>query len=451
MKKLFSLLLVLLVLGLVAGLSFLFFFKLEGQPPVLEKVVLKEPLGKKAQATLVLFDKRSGLREVKIYLKQGKQEKLLFERTYPVDIVWGSKTKAQELKVSFEPLKLGFRSGKARLIIAARDASWRNGLKGNTLIWEKEVLLDLESPRIVVLSPIHYLVPGGSNLVVYKISEPVRRQGVVINGRSFTGYQLKEHPHKFFCLVALPIDQQEISQMYVEAEDLAGNVSRLPVAYYVRKKRYRHDVINISDAFLKRKMPEFLERYPDIPRDDLLKAFIYVNTVLRQKNNQEIAQIAHHSKITEFYVDKPFLRLPKAATRALFGDHRTYYYHGRKIGTAVHLGLDWASIARAPVPAAATGKVIFADYLGIYGNTIIIDHGLGLFTLYAHLAGFSVAPGDLVKRGQLIAYTDTTGLAGGDHLHFAVLVQGVFVEPIEWLDPHWVKTRILDKFKAPAP
>jgi murein DD-endopeptidase MepM/ murein hydrolase activator NlpD len=233
--------------------------------------------------------------------------------------------------------------------------------------------------------------------------------------------------------------------MVIEAVDLAGNQAELPVPYYLKKKKYRRDTIRITDRFLQKKMPEFWERYAEIPKDNLLEAFLYVNTKLRAKNNREISDLCRESRLERFYATVPLVRLPRSATRSLFGDHRTYYYRGQKIGEAVHLGVDLASVAASPVPAAAEGTVIFADYLGIYGNTIIIDHGLGLFTLYAHLAGFTVSEGDHVKRGQLIAYTDTTGLAGGDHLHFGTLVQGVFVDPIEWFDPHWIKTRITDK------
>jgi murein DD-endopeptidase MepM/ murein hydrolase activator NlpD len=268
---------------------------------------------------------------------------------------------------------------------------------------------------------------------------------VRIDDHFFKGYALPDFPGAFYALVALPLEKKTITQMRVEAVDLAGNKAHLPVAFYLRKKRYRKDTIRISDQFLERKMPEFWSRYEEIPRESPLKAFIYVNSELRRRNNEEIRKLCGESRLEKFYGIKPFLALPRAATRARFGDHRTYYYRGQKIGEAVHLGLDLASLAGAPVPAAAEGQVIFADYLGIYGNTIILDHGLGLFTLYAHLSGFTVSEGDHVKRGQLIGYTDTTGLAGGDHLHFGTLVQGIFVDPVEWLDPRWVRTRIVEK------
>ncbi len=447
MKRLFTIFVFTLVLVIVAALSVLLLYKFEGTPPQLKRAWVPEVLGRKAEISLELADTRSGLRSVRVYLVQKRHAVLLFQKDFPVDPVWGSQVKDQTFQIRFAPLKQGFKDGEAEIVLEARDASWRNRLHGNVFRAKKKVILDLTSPRVVVLSPLHYLMPGGSNLVIYRISETTKRQGVQLNNLFFQGYPLKGHPGVFVSLVALPVDQTSISKFEVIAEDRAGNVSELPIPYYLRRKHYRHDVIYISDSFLKRKMPEFMARYPDIPKGNLLKAFIWVNTNLRKENNRQISEITRQSKVKGFYLKGAFLRLPHAATRALFGDQRTYYYHRQKIGFARHLGIDLASVAGAPVPAAAAGKVIFADYLGIYGNTVIIDHGYGLFSLYAHLAGFVISVGDEVKRGQLIGYTDTTGLAGGDHLHFSVLVQGVFVEPQEWLDPQWVRTRILQKLK----
>ncbi len=447
MKRILSILLLLVVLLVVIGLSALFFYKFEGTPPKILRLSIPPYLGRKAQISLTVADTRSGLREILVVLSQKGHQEVIFHEEFPVDRLRGSAVREKSFEISFSPLKQGFRSGEALLLIQITDGSWRNGLKGNSLVAKKKVVLDLDSPRIVVLSSLHYLVPGGSNLVVYRLSEKVRTHGVRIDELFFKGYELTDYPGAYFALVALPINKKSVSNMVIEAVDLAGNKADLPVPYYLKRKRYRRDIIRISDGFLKKKMPEFLERYPEIPHESLLKAFIYVNTALRAKNNQQIAEICRESRTDNFYVTKALLRLPRSATRSLFGDYRTYYYGKEKIGEAIHLGIDLASLAGAPVPAAAEGEVVFADYLGIYGNTIIIDHGLGFFTLYAHLAGFTVSEGDHVKRGQLIAYTDTTGLAGGDHLHFGTVVQGVFVDPIEWFDPQWVRTRITQKLE----
>ena len=91
--------------------------------------------------------------------------------------------------------------------------------------------------------------------------------------------------------------------------------------------------------------------------------------------------------------------------------------------------------------------MIFNDYLGIYGNTLIIDHKYGVSTLYAHTSRFNVALNDEVKAGDYIANTGSTGAVFGDHLHFGVLVQGIEVNPQEWLSKYWVReniTKIID-------
>ena len=97
--------------------------------------------------------------------------------------------------------------------------------------------------------------------------------------------------------------------------------------------------------------------------------------------------------------------------------------------------------------AANSGVVVLTEFLGIYGNAIVLDHGYGLQSLYAHLSSFEVKKGDRVAKGHIIARSGTTGLAAGDHLHFSLLLHGVHVNPLEWWDPHWVKTRISAKLR----
>ena len=109
------------------------------------------------------------------------------------------------------------------------------------------------------------------------------------------------------------------------------------------------------------------------------------------------------------------------------------------------MGVDLASLAMAPVPAGNTGRVILAEFMGIYGNVVIIDHGFGLQSLYSHLSEIHVQKGETVQRGQIIGRTGATGMAGGDHLHFGMLVSGLEVQPIEWWDARWIKNNITSK------
>jgi murein DD-endopeptidase MepM/ murein hydrolase activator NlpD len=98
-----------------------------------------------------------------------------------------------------------------------------------------------------------------------------------------------------------------------------------------------------------------------------------------------------------------------------------------------------------PILAAQRGVVVHAAYLGIYGNCVIIDHGLGVQTLYGHMSSLGVKVGDKVEKGQEIGRSGMTGLAAGDHLHFTVLVDGTPVNPVEWWDMKWMKDRVFRK------
>jgi murein DD-endopeptidase MepM/ murein hydrolase activator NlpD len=94
--------------------------------------------------------------------------------------------------------------------------------------------------------------------------------------------------------------------------------------------------------------------------------------------------------------------------------------------------------------------VVLARYFGIYGNSVVLDHGGGLMSLYSHLSSIEVAPDQEVEKGQVIGRTGQTGLAGGDHLHFTLLIRGQPVNPIEWWDPMWIRDRVMGKLSPPA-
>ena len=92
-----------------------------------------------------------------------------------------------------------------------------------------------------------------------------------------------------------------------------------------------------------------------------------------------------------------------------------------------------------PVPAANHGTVVHAGRLAIYGNCVVIDHGLGVLTVYGHMSGVAVKVGDLVTKGQEIGKSGVTGLAGGDHLHLGLLVGPAFVDPVDWTRGSWME------------
>jgi murein DD-endopeptidase MepM/ murein hydrolase activator NlpD len=99
----------------------------------------------------------------------------------------------------------------------------------------------------------------------------------------------------------------------------------------------------------------------------------------------------------------------------------------------MHEGIDISAGTGTPIAAAAAGTVISAGWMGGYGNLVVIDHGGGLATAYAHLSGFGVGSGQSVGQGQVIGYVGCTGHCYGPHVHFEVRVNGAAVDPLGYL------------------
>ena len=192
-------------------------------------------------------------------------------------------------------------------------------------------------------------------------------------------------------------------------------------------------------------VPAILSQTPELDqRGNLLDNYLAINGELRASNSQYLIDLADDSA-QEFLWSRPFLQMPNSQVMSTFADRRTYLYEGRSVDQQDHLGYDLASTSRAPIPAANDGIVVLARFFGIYGNAVVIDHGFGLMSLYGHLSSLDVSEGDVVERGQSLGRSGETGLAGGDHLHFTMLLQGVPVNPVEWWDGHWIQDRLETK------
>ncbi len=443
MKKLLGLLIFLIIIAICAAGGWFAYFLLEGQAPTLQVEPRPKVLGRSFHLEVQAQDTRSGLSTIAVSLIQKGKSFDLVPKVFPVEQWWrGSGIKDASASWDIKPLEIGLSQGNAILRISVTDSSFRQGLRGNSTVLEIPVEIDLTPPRIALKSLVHNIKVGGSGLVSYSLSEESVRSGVKIDDRFFPGYpDPRGDKGTYVALVAIPFDNPRPKLFAIEAEDKAGNTSRYFVPHRIFKRKKVSDVIRITDRFLERKMPDFQMRYPELT-GDLITVFLQVNKKLRSENNARIRQICNKGS-EQMLWRGAFKRLPHSAQRAGFADFRSYYYKGKKIDTAYHLGVDFASVAHAEVPAGNDGVVVFADYLGIYGNTVIIDHGLGLFSTYSHLSQILVNKGQQVKKGQIIGRTGTTGLAGGDHLHYGMLISGVFVNPIEWLDRKWIMDHII--------
>jgi len=423
--------------------------RLEGTNPavVLEPASLS--LGPSREITITAADAKTGLRKAWLGLLKDGKETVLFQKEYPSPGITGSARVLQDaFSVLIEPKKLGITDGQAKLRLAVWDNSWRGWMQGNKAYLEKDVRIDTVPPRIRVLTRFHNISQGGAGLAIYSLTEPCPHTGVYVGESFFAGYPgyfSDKRIHMAF--FALDYSQGADTQFYISAADAAGNSARSGFPHYVRKRTFKKDVIALSDAFLSWKMAEF-----DVPGTQnadlsLSEKFLKVNRDLRRDSYQQLIKETEKTE-QDLLWEGIFLRLPNSAPQAGFADHRAYNYQGRTIDRQVHLGVDLASTAHSPVPAANRGKVAFVGDVGIYGRTVIIDHGFGVFSMYSHLSGADVHGGEEVQRGKIIGQTGLTGLAGGDHLHFGMMIQHAFVDPIEWWDAAWIKNNITDKISS---
>ena len=304
------------------------------------------------------------------------------------------------------------------------------------------MVIDTVAPGVDVLNQRLNMTQGGSGVVVYKLSEDCPTSGVMVGETYYPG-QTGHFADKsiYMTFIALSHTQGSSTPIYATATDFAGNVGKSGVPNHINARRFKKDVIKITDSFLSWKMPEFTNQIPDSAGLSPLEIFFKVNRDLRKANYETLVKVAAHSD-NKVYWKGDFLRLPHSANRAGYADHRDYYYNKKKIDDQYHMGVDLASLEQSPIPAANSGRVAFADNLGIYGYAVVLDHGFGLFSMYAHLSKIDVKVDQVVNRGDIIGKTGRSGLAGGDHLHFGMLVHQTFVNPVEWWDPQWIKNNI---------
>jgi murein DD-endopeptidase MepM/ murein hydrolase activator NlpD len=422
--------------------------RLEAEEPVVEVDLLSAYLGRTQELTISSSDAKSGLRHLWVGLLKDGKEAVLYDERFPSG-GWlkGGSVHETSVKIPVAPKDLGYSDGKATLRMVARDYSWRDWWKGNRTYTEKEVVIDTRPPAIEVLSRAHNINQGGAGLAIFRTSEDCSQGGVQVGDRFYPGYTgFFNDAHVYLAFFALGYDQVTDTAIHITATDLAGNQGQGGLNYHIRRKVFRKDRINITDDFLNSKLPEFSAEIPQDANLSPVEKFLVVNRDLRKSNYQKIAEACRNSN-NKLYWQGAFLRLPKSASRARFADHRTYFYKGKEIDRQVHLGIDLASLANSPVPVANAGVVALARPLGIYGGTVIVDHGFGLFSMYSHLSYIADKPGEQLAAGDILGRTGTTGLAGGDHLHFGMIVHDTFVNPVEWWDEKWIQDNILSKIE----
>ncbi len=443
------LLLLVVALALFGAVSFW-----PGRSPQVELVPKLKGIGKRTPIE-VKVDDVSRVERVRIEVVQGADKIAVTEKEFTPAPAWkfwlGRRPETFTVEVGRETVK-GLRAGDA-IVRATADRAGNMIRRPNPAIAEVTLPVRLSPPALSLVSTQHYVMQGGSEVVVYQVGESAVRDGVAVDSWWFPGYPLPGSPdaRTHFALFAVPYDHETAEGIRLVATDEVGNESTQSVVDQFKPRPIHTDTIPLDDAFLSRVVPAILGETPEIAdQGDLLKNYLEINRNLRKKNAEALKTLAAKSE-PKFLWSESFAPMANAKITAAFADRRTYMYKGQPVDQQDHLGFDMASVQHDSIRASNRGKVVLAHYFGIYGNAVVIDHGYGLMSLYGHLSSIGVQEGQEVERNQEIGRSGKTGLAGGDHLHFTLLLQGLPVNPVEWWDPHWIKDRIGRKLGAALP
>jgi murein DD-endopeptidase MepM/ murein hydrolase activator NlpD len=417
----------------------------DGEDPVIEIEDvefwnLKEPINLKISDNVAI-------KSYKISIDNGVGEIELFEEGY------FEEPTVKELEFNITaPTGRKNKSSYTTILIEVEDSSVLNFFGGNRVELKKVITVDKESPKISIINNSYGIRRAGSALVVFSVEEQ-NLEDVFIetpSGKKFYPQPFHQSGGKkrnFISLLAWAIGDDRFNGT-IHAKDKAGNSSTQFVNLYLKEKKYKVSNIELKESFLTGKIRNLASQHEQATFvDNPIEHFKIVNEDIRRENDEIIyeitSQINKDKTVKEFNI-LPFSPLKGSRSVASFGDLRKYHFDGEIISEARHMGLDMASIRMAPIVTSNDGRVVDTRTKGIYGLSPIIDHGLGLYSIYAHCSSARVSDGNIVQAGEIIGNTGKSGLALGDHLHFGIYVQGVPVRPEEWMDKKWIKENITD-------
>ncbi len=433
-------LLLMAIVGIIYGIQKLFKSPLfETNPPV---IALKERLFWNLQKPLKIpISDDTGLKTLQVILSDGEKSVEIPQKEFKAP------AKSFLTSIDFPKLGLSRKNGILKLTIKATDISKWNFFTGNASTKQAIINIDDKKPEVFPLISSYSITKGGAGLAIFK-AEDENLEKLIIE----TNFGKEFKPTPFYkkgyyaVLVAWPLTEKRFSAKIV-ATDKAGNKTSSRLSFFLKNKKYRTSTIKASESFINGKITDLAEDRPNDTKGlSPAEKLNYINATYRDENNKVIREVTSkvdHNTLENFKL-QPFYPLKNGKVVASYGDHRYYKYKGKVISESYHLGIDLASVKRADILITNPGVVVFANYNGIYGNNLIVYHGLGLYSLYGHCSYLAVQKGDIVKAWEVGAKTGATGLALGDHLHFSILIQGIFVRPAEWLDSKWMQANVTD-------
>ena len=330
------------------------------------------------------------------------------------------------------------KEGPARLIIEAKS----NDFRAATTKLTQDIQVILRPPTVVADGRQHYINQGGTELVLLDVGGNWTQAGVHVANYTSGSFPMPGQPdnsNSRFSLFAYPWDVNPGTAPAAFARNGAGTEVTTTFWVKVFPKKFRESTIQLTD----KNMQKVVGELDPEGSGSLVERFVKLNREMRRENAQVIYNLRNNTEKRILW-NGPFIPV-KGARESYFADKRSYIYNGRKVDEQVHLGYDLAQTTNMPVKAANSGKVVYADRLGLYGNCVVIDHGYSLQSLYGHMSKILVKVGDMVQKEQTIGISGATGMAFGDHVHFSMMVSGYQIDPKEWWDEHWIHDRILSK------
>ena len=424
MRKIFVLVIAVAVLLAIALLL------TRSAAPVVDLPSPVTTLGQATPITVHVRDPR-GVRSLAAFVEQNGARYRVWEAAQPSRVTDGTWNFMAGINTTPQ-----LKEGKAKLIVEATS----NGLLRKTAHWEREVTVVTRPPVVSVDSDQHYLYLGMADLATFNVSGSWTEAGVRAGDQTFRAWPMPGGKPGFFSLFAFAWNMPSGTAPLVYASNGAGNDVTSPIVFQFPKKeqpKYTVHDLQVSDQFMQKVVGELDPNGSGDP----VQRFVKINSEMRRANNKVLSDLRLKTA-DRFLWSQPFARQSHSQAEASFADTRNYIYKGNKIDQQVHLGYDLAATQHVGVEASNDGRVVYAAPLGIYGNCIVVDHGYGLQTIYGHLSQIDVHEGDMVKRGQVMGTSGQTGMAGGDHIHFAMQLDGVQIDPKEWWDSHWIKDHI---------
>jgi murein DD-endopeptidase MepM/ murein hydrolase activator NlpD len=388
----------------------------------------------------VRFSNPHGLRRFTASIEQNGASTLLIENKNTADRLkfWLAQVPEQDIRFNAGSKEApNLKEGKARLVVEAQSNDFRG--VSDTISTDVDVVL--RPPAVSADGFQHYINQGGSEMVLLTLSGSGSEAGVRVAKDTYRSFPIAGSSQRLV-LFAYPWDTPIDTAPVVFAKNSAGTEATARFWFKIFPKKFRMRDLPIDDKFL----DKVVNQIDPGGSGNLLTRFLKINGEMRRANNKTLADLRFKTA-EKFLWTEPFQQLANSKVESEFADVRSYIYKGKKVDQQTHLGFDLAVSAHTPVVASNDGKVVWAALLGIYGNCIVVDHGYGLQSIYGHLSSIAVKEGDMVKRGEEMGKSGSTGLAGGDHLHYSMQVEGVEVNPVEWWDAHWIKDHVQNRLK----